>query len=391
MLRVKSLSSWRRERSGEIDAMTEPPAISWTDLFRSSALADTTLVLRTIKKSGRPFLFVPTNSTLAAHSLSLYPAQTKSARRAKSILRAAFQWRLPVPLERISLPLASKEPFARFLADLVEVPSKSFPAIAVLAGNPHAQGCRFLILLFDERNRPAFVVKAGTGELPRQLVRRETAFLNATSPGAPGLPLVRASFDAGEISAFALNFVPGDSPLPGDWSHLGEVLSAWVNREKLVHVDEILAWQTLPKSQVAESIFGGLSERLASVAFHPTIFHGDLAPWNIKVSPGTGAWTILDWERGEVAGIPGWDWFHYVIQSGVLVGKQPPEELLETLEGFLEGKEFREYSDLAKIRGHERPLVLAYLFYLVNVIKPSEGLATNGSLLGLLAQRWLPV
>jgi hypothetical protein len=369
--------------------MAETPAISWTDLFRSKSPADFTLSLRALKKSGSPFLFLPLSPSLAADALSLYPAQTQSARWAKSTLRTAFQLHLPVPLEKISLPLAGKEPFAQFLASLVDIPSGSFPAMAILAGNPRAQGRRFLILLFDEKRRPALVVKAGIGECARQLIRHEVSFLNSAPHGVSGLPVVRASFDTGEISAFALSFVSGDSPAPEAWPALADFLSGWVDRHKLIQIQDAPVWRALQNARPDETLFARLSQGIGSVAFHPALVHGDLAPWNIKVSSRSRVWNILDWERGDLIGIPGWDWFHYVIQSGVLVEKLPAGKLFPKIERLLSDPDFQNYASLAKIAGHERQLLIAYLLHLVHVIQPSEGIETNKALLSFFARRWL--
>ena len=97
---------------------------------------------------------------------------------------------------------------------------------------------------------------------------------------------------------------------------------------------------------------------------------------------------MLDWERGELAGIPGWDWFHYVIQSAILVGRLPTSALMQRVEGLLGSEAFQRYAERAGIRGCERELVLAYLLHVAEVIKPSEGLAPTRELLHALASGW---
>ena len=369
--------------------MTAPSTIPWTDLFASSTPPDFTVELRVIKKSGRSFLFVPKSPRLAAQALSLYPAQTGLAKLAKSVLRSAFRIRLPLGLEKISVALSSNDRFPRFLAGLVDGQSRPLPPFAILVGNSRAAGCRFLILLFDRKCQPAFVVKAGLGDSARQLIRHETSFLNSAPPGTPGLPLLRASLDTGQISAFALDFVAGDSPKTEAWEAPGDLLSAWVNREKRIQLRDAPAWQAIEQLCSNDSLFAQLSRKLADFSFHPVIFHGDFAPWNIKVPPHGKVWNVLDWERGDLVGIPGWDWFHYVIQSGILVHKQTPGQLLQKIEKLFAGSAFHDYADLSGIKGFERPLVIAYLFHLTKIIGPSEGIQTNQSLLTLLCQRWL--
>jgi hypothetical protein len=369
--------------------MPAPPTIPWTELFASSALPDGTLELRAVKKSGRAFLFVPAAGSLATHALDLYPAQSRSAKLAKAFLKSAFRARLPLGLEKISTPLSSKDSFPRFLNALVEDSSGSLPPLAIFAGNPREGGCRFLMLLFDGKHRPAFVVKAGLGDSARQLIRHEAAFLHSASSGTPGLPLLRGSFDEGSVSAFALDFADGDSPGVDAGPALAELLGSWVNRSKQIQLRDTVAWRSLEKAATASDWFGRLSQKLATITFHPVLFHGDFAPWNIKVSPRARTWSVLDWERGELIGIPGWDWFHYIIQSAILVQKQTPDAILGKLEALLAVPEFQNYAGLSDIKGHERLLLIAYLSHLIAVIKPSEGLEANQSLLALLFHRWL--
>lgn len=369
--------------------MTELTLANWTDLFESKSRADFSMELFVVRKSGTPFLLLPKSPSLAATSLSLYPAQTSRAKLAKSLLRAALRLRLTAPLEKATFAVGSREPFARFLAGLVDSPAGSVPEMAVLSGNPRTEARRYIFLLFDNQRRAAFVVKAGRTEAARQLIRHEAAFLHSAPAGTPGLPQLRASFDTEPASAFALDFVAGDSPKPEAWPTLGKLFSSWVNAQKTIRVCDAKVWQTLEPACAADPLFTKLSLQLADVAFHPTIFHGDFAPWNIKVAPREQTWRVLDWERGDLAGIPGWDWFHYVIQSGILVCKQTPEQLLQTIEKLFATAQFQSYATAAGIRGNERLLAIAYLLHLVNVIRPSEGLETNKSLLALLAKRWL--
>jgi hypothetical protein len=146
-------------------------------------------------------------------------------------------------------------------------------------------------------------------------------------------------------------------------------------------------WLRLEKTAPASPLLASLAAQLRPRTVHPAIHHGDFAPWNIKVSPA-GAWTVLDWERGELAGIPGWDWFHYLIQTGILVGHLPTPTLVQRVESLLASDTFRQYATRSGIVGCERELVLAYLLHNVEVIKPSEGLTASADLLRALSARW---
>ena len=97
---------------------------------------------------------------------------------------------------------------------------------------------------------------------------------------------------------------------------------------------------------------------------------------------------MLDWGRGELASLPGWDWFHYLIQSGIFVGHLSVPALIQRVETLLDSAPFKQYAARAGIQGCERELVLAYLLHVVEVIKPSEGLTATAELLKALSTRW---
>ncbi len=97
---------------------------------------------------------------------------------------------------------------------------------------------------------------------------------------------------------------------------------------------------------------------------------------------------MLDWERAELAGLPGWDWFHYVIQCAILVERLSTPALAQRVERLMASAPFQRYAEQGGIRGCERELLLAYLLHVVHVIKPSEGLAQTQGLFDALAPRW---
>jgi len=118
---------------------------------------------------------------------------------------------------------------------------------------------------------------------------------------------------------------------------------------------------------------------------HPVIYHGDFTPWNIKVSPD--AWHVLDWERGEMAGMPGWDWFHWMIHVSVLVHRHGTVESVAFLEAALRSADFQEYAKAARIAGLEHMLLSGYLIYLHEFIVPPEIKETIAQLRDAVAAR----
>lgn len=369
--------------------MTTPTAGDWRDLFTPGAQATAlaTVELNVVRRNGEPFLFLPAEPRLAAGALALYPAQTAKARAAKFLFNMALRFGLKPRLERVSIPLDNNDPFVRFLIETSRLPEQIAPRFAVLAGNAHAAGRRFVLLLFATGGEPAAVVKAGASAPARRLLTHEENFLRTASSQTRGLPKLRGTLYSTRAQAFATDFFAGHSPRLDDTRPLAELLTSWVNVGELVTMKELAAWQRLVVT-AAERPLPSPVQALAEARLHATLAHGDCAPWNIKVT--RGEWTLLDWERGEPAGVPGWDWFHFVIQPAVLVRRESVLRLFERFERLLTGEGFLCYATHAGINGHERALALAYLCHCTRVTRQSEGWETVAALERAAAARWFP-
>lgn len=363
------------------------PQNFWEDLFAAPA-GGARIEMRMVRKHGRPLLLLPGQRRAAAVSLSLYPAQTPRARAARTVLLWLLRSALPLGTKRIGFAVAADDPFAGFLCSLAGERPRGLPTLGILAGNPASDGQRFLLLIFDAKQVPVAVVKAGLSERARALIEREESFLAAVPQNTSSIPKLRANYQSARLRALALDFVAGDSPRPRDEGVLPSLLVSWVDARRTIALGETADWKRLASAVRANALLGPLARKLQGRTVQAAIHHGDFAPWNIKVSPASGAWMVLDWERGELAGIPGWDWFHYVIQPAILVDRSPTTDLVQRIERVLSSEPFKAYSARAGIMGCERELVLAYLLHAVEVIKPSEGLAATRDLLHALAVRW---
>ncbi len=370
--------------------MTQSPVYTWSDLFAAESGEPTALVQAlVVRKRGRPLLALPADKAAATAALDLYPAQTARARAARAMLRLLLKAGAPVLRHKVSFSVAPQEEFAKFLATQAGIPPGEVPLFAVLAGNPAAKGQRFMVLLFNPDKKPVAVVKTGLSEEARALVQYEATFLEAAGGRAPGIPKLRGSFENSRLDSLALDFAAGHSPRPAQVNTLPGLLASWVDFTRSVRLPETRHWLRLEQSASANAVFPALKERLHRVVIKPVIHHGDFAPWNIKVS-ADGNWTVLDWERGELTGIPGWDWFHYLVQNQILVHRRSTGRVLAQVQSLLGSENFKQYARLAGISRREPELLLAYLLYIVEVIKPSEGMAENRALLQALAREVLP-
>ena len=365
--------------------MSERPPIPWQELFKRNGGEVVHVEFRVLHKAGLPFLLLPQNAKLAARALSLYPAQSTPARFAKIALRWALRTKLPLPLKTERIEIATDDPFVRFLKELAG--AENPPPIAILPGNPRAPGRRFIVLVFDENQNPSAVVKAGVGEAAIALIEREKSFLASVPEEALGVPRLRASLDNTRVTAFALNFIEGSSPRAGQMA-AHPLLASWIDTSRRMPLHELPVWQRLAASFPMPPSLQESVRETGNRRCHPALMHGDFAPWNVKVSR-EGAWMALDWDRGETAGVPGWDWFHFVVQSAVLIAREEPLRLARDVEIFLESEPLRAYAERAGITEFRRELLLAYLLYCSNVLMPTEGIDAIRLLLAELTTRWL--
>lgn len=353
--------------------------LPWDSLFMAPGAPENSSLRRgtVVRKQGRPLLFLPARPCAAASTLSLYSAQTAKARFARGLLRAFLRLGLPFGIEPGQLRLSKADPFLAFLGRCGN--TSGIPEFGILAGNPSTPGTRFVIIVFGQSGSPEMVIKAGTTDLARELVRCEQHFLMGTCGRFPGIPTARDSFDSTRVQAFATQYVQGDSPPGKGVEEPAPVLGAWLQADRKTTLGELPAWRRLI---VAAPEFAAPDP--AALPFSPAVFHGDFAPWNIRVTD-SGGWTVLDWERGELEGVPCWDWFHYVLQPAILVKRLAVSHLLEVSNHLLRSDAFCHYAVRAGATGHERKLLKAYLAYCVHVLRPSEGLARTRELLTTLA------
>ena len=200
-------------------------------------------------------------------------------------------------------------------------------------------------------------------------------------------PEAVVDMDAERAEAFALEFIHGRTP-PARWlARPAGVFHTWVNHQRLVALGDLPPWQRLLATASAPPLPVAVTA-ISGAKVHPTLMHGDFAPWNIRVTKER--WIALDWERGETDGIPAWDWFHAVVQPAVLVQKAAPDAIIAQLARLLDSVEFGRYAKLTGMAGQERALALAYVGYCIRVTRQTEGLDRLTALEAMMQTRWFP-
>jgi len=212
------------------------------------------------------------------------------------------------------------------------------------------------------------------------LIRQERDILKSVGGLLRGVPRLKAGFECGELSALALDYVPGRSPRPDALRDAVGLVSAWIQDTCPLPVRSIPGWQRLEEAAGTAHAFLSKAARLRDHEVRGVLYHGDFTPWNIRVS-AEGHWTALDWERGENVGMPGWDCLHYLLQPAILVRRTNTSGLLAMLTDFTRSEAFQRYAQRVGIAGFEREVATTYLLYVTEVIRPSEGLEQARALL----------
>ncbi len=103
-----------------------------------------------------------------------------------------------------------------------------------------------------------------------------------------------------------------------------------------------------------------VERRLRSVELPFHFCHGDFAPWNAKQS--RNGLYVFDWECADPQGPPGWDLFHFLTETGLLLQRATPRQLLDDILSGPASDRLRKYLQLISIREEWlAPLYLAYL------------------------------
>ena len=362
------------------------PVIS--ELFIGSGHAQpVNLEWRLISRHGRPFLLLPCGLKAARTGLNLYSAQRRRAKIWRQLLPALFQTPLAGFFERIHFQADASAEIMQFMARQAGVPAESIFPAAIKVSEVGSR-TRLVLLLSDEGGRPSQVIKAGLNAAGREATDREADILAQLPPGKLGCIRMVGRLSTPELSAFATDYFPGTSPY--DDAGLEHLFHDWLNPDAPVPLDSMADWHELAAAVTASDRepWRQINSALAGKTIRTTLHHGDFAPWNVRIVNSRNLQTF-DWERGRLQGIPGWDWFHFTIQTAVLARRYSAERAAAEVEQLVYSLRFKKYAAAAGIGEIVQPLVLAYLLHHIRVTKPLEGSQKVVELFDLLCARWL--
>ena len=344
---------------------------------------------RMIRRKGRPFLLLPTESASARVSLQLYSAQRRRAKIWRALFPVVFHSPAAGFFERVRFCPNMATELIQFLAQQTGVPAEKLPAPAIKFGGLEMQKSRLVLLVCDEAGRPLKVIKVGLDAAGQAATEKEADFLEQLPANILGCIRLVGRFKTANMTAFATNFFPGESPTND--AGLETLFQTWLNSEPAVPVESLRLWQELEtaaqKSQHQKETLAVLRSALAGKPVRSTLYHGDFAPWNVRAVNSQNV-QAFDWENGQRQGIPGWDWFHFIIQTAILARRLPVERVAAEVEELLQSTRFEKYAMQAGIHEIARPLVLSYLLHHQWVVRPMEGRRVTAQLFELLSTRW---
>ena len=342
---------------------------------------------RLIRRHGRPLLLLPENSMAPDTALELYSAHRHRAKAWRKAIPRILRSPAASIFPRITLEADADSQFMRFLSEQSGVPVEELRAPAIKFGGFGEKKIRLALLVCDQTNRPVKVIKVGLGEAGRSVTERETSLLALLPPDVIGCIRMSGQCATEDWLAFATPFYRGDSPENDAGMEI--VFQSWLNPGELSALDEFDAWRGLEKAIPAadQGKFSVLASVLAGQKFHSTLYHGDFAPWNLRALNVMDL-QAYDWEAGSLRGIPAWDWFHFFVQTSILVKRHSPARVAAELDQLIQSPRFVKYARSAGIERLVEPLLLAYLLHHEHVVRPLEGRAMTRQLFEFFWFNW---
>jgi hypothetical protein len=342
---------------------------------------------RLIQRNRRPFLLLPVSTMDLRVSLELYSAQRKRARAWRAMIPLVFKTPAVAVFHKVNFQADAGSEIIRFLSQQSGVAAETIRAPAIKFGGMVFQKSRLVLLVCDATNRPVKVVKLGLDAEGCATIEREADLLEQLPANIIGCIRMTGRIATPKLSAFATSYFPGDSP--EDDAGMETLFHAWLSTGPAVPVESLDGWREL-EAEAGGADPGAWETFRAAMAgktIRSTLHHGDFAPWNIR-AVNLQNLRVFDWERGHLKGVPGWDWFHFIVQTSILARRHSVERVAAEVEELLQSPRFEKYAAAAGISQLVRPLVLGYLLHHRWVVKPLDGAKTTEELHHLLAARW---
>ena len=335
----------------------------------------------------RPRFLIPlAPRRAAAASLKVYNPHKPLARLAKHLLGIGLRTGLAqpfLPTQRTSsagvLPPVEAIGGPSLQDYLSDVLGEKNLLVAVSLGipGPHRKP---VLQLMNPRGATLGYAKVGWNEQTIELVRREEAVLTRLGDVRFSTAIIPKVLHAGwwNGSYVLVEDAPAGSSKPSGHVLTQRHLEFW--RELRLAT---AAGQPAAGGSIAEELrrrIAALQERglhyyphlltqalarcldqLGDAPVQRSFKHGDFTPWNILAV--RDKLFVFDWEYAEESALPGWDLFHFIVQTGVLVGGYDGRKILKAVRHQLETQ--KSLSAFLRESGVHHQLVPALFFLYV--------------------------
>ena len=272
-----------------------------------------------LKRNGCLLLALPENKKLARLTLELYQPQSLKAKIMVRAVGLLINFRLHLLFPYLDLEIKEDSVLGHFIEERQQ--------LGLLLGNPEAD-TRKTIAIYCA-GKKVEDAKIGIGQAAKQSVEKEAGLIKSCPESYHGIPQIDKNCGIADHHYYTTAYITGCSPTQDEDSQILALLADWIKHFKVCKVRETAIWRSLKahgKNRKAEN-YSVFIERLGNQEIKRGLYHGDFAPWNIKISE-KGTVYVMDWEYARLDGLAGWDWLHYMIQRATLVSNHSATEVL---------------------------------------------------------------
>lgn len=301
-------------------------------------------------KDGRGYL-IPTDSRQTSFkALQLYNAQSLKAKWAKKMVSVGLKAGISTPLLR-KFQTRDRQYFCNnngkqssLLQHFKEILQRDDITFAVSVGTPGAHRKPVLQVLTKQGQILGYA-KLGWNESTNALVENEAGisrYLSGVSLNSFSVPSVLYSgwwndhflcihsAPTGKIETAPQSLVSQYFSVLNELKHLHvrwlplKESSFWT---KLVRRSESI--RNMCYRRVTEQGLCRAEESLSNMTLPFHFCHGDFTPWNAQLLNDRPF--LFDWEYADSEGLPGWDLFHFCVQTSWLLEKKRPDDVHKTV------------------------------------------------------------
>jgi len=312
-----------------------------------------------IKRGDYLLLALPEDRKSAQKTLALYHPQSFKARMLIWVVASLVALNLHRILPQRKLRIRESGPLAKL--------RNSEGHIGFLLGNAEADARRAIVVHPADGKTGGYVVdKIGLGAAAKKSVIDERVVIESLPKNNAGLPQI---CDQGEADGWAFYTTPylhGHSPRGSDQEAVLELLKIWAQNAVLKPLHLTRQWTMMREAasgKEARMLMLSQLEALSDLKIKVGLFHGDFAPWNLKISSDKSFLDVMDWESGSPEGPAGWDGLHYIIQVATLVDRLSAAGALKRCRDWAGSQEGRDFLEVTGWGQHGEVWIGSYLMY----------------------------